>query len=98
MALGDGALREMLHASGDLDDALAALALLIAGGGHTYADPVRVLEDRFADLSCDGHAICLRPRAGQEAYPTHFASNSVFTAPATSAAVPERSSSSLHRQ
>src|SRR5258708_4066484 len=56
MALGDGAFREMLHASRDLDDALAALALLVARSRHTYSDSFRVFEDRFAGLSVDGHA------------------------------------------
>ena len=33
----------------DLDDALVALAAAIAGGGHSDAEGVRVLEDGLAD-------------------------------------------------
>src|SRR5450759_5861704 len=78
-------LRKTLYAFRDLYDALLALALLLARSGNLYAQVLCAIEERgtvsrLGGLSVDG-----------DSYQSALASNSAFTASATSSAEPSRS-------
>ena len=88
----------------DLDDALLALALLLAGRRHAHAEPLGVLEQReprrrrgrlAVDGERRGHSVWNRSFDREPALEAAFASSSACTASATSWAEPSRSSSSL---
>src|ERR1035437_6521160 len=82
--------RKRLDAFRDLYDALLALALLLARSGNLYAQAFSAIEERGAFSRLGGLSVY------GDCYQSALASNSAFTASATSSAEPSRSSSSLH--
>src|ERR1035437_438433 len=83
-------LRKPLDAFGDLYDALLALALLLAGCGNLDTQAFSAIEERGTVSRLGGLSVY------GDCYQSALASNSAFTASATSSAEPSRSSSSLH--